>query len=178
MAMMISAPAPDWIAEVMRDCKSLALTDSSLSVMPAAFLHSCVIGPLSSTSEAGTKSAQRSQWTVVSWARAGARPLARMAARPPDADSVRTLRRAMRAMISSRHCRDLEVRVVVHRNYASSFARACARRGVVCQLCVLSVRTMRLDRHYCRKGLAAGAFGRVLAGTTLVEKVRVKSTPV
>src|SRR5258707_4525554 len=162
MAMMISAPVPDWIAEVMRDCRSLALTVSSLSVMPVAFLHSCVIGPLSSTSEAGTKSAQRSQWTVVSWARAGARPLARMAARPPDADSVRPLRRAMRAMISSRHCRALEVRVVVHRNYASSFARA--RRGVVCQLCVLSVRTMRLDRHYCRKGLAAGASGRLLAG--------------
>ena len=84
--MMMSAPAPDWIAEVMRDCRSLALTVSTLSVMPVAFLHSCVIGPLSSTSEAGTKSAQRSQWTLVSWASAGARPLARMAAMPPEAD--------------------------------------------------------------------------------------------
>jgi hypothetical protein len=37
--MMMSAPAPDWIAEVMRDCRSLALTVSSLSVMPVAFLH-------------------------------------------------------------------------------------------------------------------------------------------
>jgi hypothetical protein len=45
IAMMMSAPAPDWIAEVMRDCRSLALTVSSLSVMPVAFLHSCVIGP-------------------------------------------------------------------------------------------------------------------------------------
>ena len=59
--MMMSAPAPDWIAEVMRDCRSLALTVSTLSVIPSAFLHSCVIGPLSSVSEAGTKSAQRSQ---------------------------------------------------------------------------------------------------------------------
>ena len=77
--MMMSAPAPDWIAEVMRDCRSLALTVSTLRVMPVAFLHSCVIWPLSSASEAGTKSVQRSQWTVVSWASAGARPLARMA---------------------------------------------------------------------------------------------------
>ncbi len=42
---MMSAPAPDWIAEVMRDCRSLALTVSTLSVIPSAFLHSCVIGP-------------------------------------------------------------------------------------------------------------------------------------
>src|SRR5216683_7352569 len=123
MAMMMSAPVPDWIAEVMRACRSLALTVSSLSVMPVAFLHSCVIWPLSSTSEAGTKSAQRSQWTVVSCARAGARPLARMAARPPacaatapDPDSFRSLRRAMRAMISSRDC------IGVRWNYASSVA--------------------------------------------------------
>src|SRR5580692_4700761 len=132
MAMMMSAPVPDWIAEVMRDCRSLALTVSSLSVMPVAFLHSCVIGPLSRASEAGTKSAQRSQWMVVSCAGAGARPLARMAARPPacaatapDADSFKTLRRAMRAMISSRDCCVLELRVIGH---------AVARRGVVCQL--------------------------------------------
>ena len=84
--MMMSAPAPDWIAEVMRDCRSLALTVSTLSVMPVAFLHSCVIGPLSSASEAGTKSAQRSQWTVVSWASAGARPLARMRQAPMRRD--------------------------------------------------------------------------------------------
>src|SRR5580692_4972398 len=132
MAMMMSAPVPDWIAEVMRDCRSLALTVSSLSVMPVAFLHSCVIGPLSRASEAGTKSAQRSQWMVVSCAGAGARPLARMAARPPacaatapDADSFKTLRRAMRAMISSRDCCVLELRVIGH---------AVARRGVVYQL--------------------------------------------
>src|SRR5918994_1957201 len=37
--MMMSAPAPDWIAEVMRDCRSLALTVSTLSVIPSAFLR-------------------------------------------------------------------------------------------------------------------------------------------
>src|ERR1700730_16990419 len=115
--MMIYAPVPDWIAEVIRDCKSLALTVSSLSVMPVAFLHSCVIGPLSSTSEAGTKSAQRSQWTVASCAKAGARPLARMAARPQsapatalDEDIFRPQGRGMGAIISSRHCCALELR--------------------------------------------------------------------
>ena len=44
-----------------RSCRSLALIVSTLSVMPVAFWHSCVIWPLSSTSEAGTKSDQRSQ---------------------------------------------------------------------------------------------------------------------
>jgi len=46
-----------------------------------------------------------------------------MAAMPPDADSFRTLRRAMRAMISSRHlfvCWNY----VVRWNYASSVAKA------------------------------------------------------
>src|SRR6266545_1373474 len=140
--MMMSAPAPDWIAEVMRDCRSLALTVSTLSVIPSAFLHSCVIGPLSSVSEAGTKSAQRSQWTPVSWAIAGARPLARMAAMPPDADSVRTLRRAIRAMIPS--CHVFHLRVGVRWNYAS-LPRTCARRDVVGQLCVSKL-------HYRLKG--------------------------
>src|SRR6516162_307821 len=104
--MMMSGPVPDWIAEVMRACRSLALMVSTLSVMPVAFWHSCMIWPLSSMSEAGTKSAQRSQWTVVPCAKAGTRPAAATAARPPvcaatalDADSFRSLRRVMRVMI-------------------------------------------------------------------------------
>src|SRR5712692_1985430 len=130
--MMISGPVPDWIAEVMRACRSLALMVSTLSVMPVAFWHSCVIWPLSSTSEAGTKSAQRSQWTVVPCAKAGARPVARTAARPPvcaatapDADSFRSLRRVMRAMCFplSLLCAGIE----------RARLRRCARRGVVCQ---------------------------------------------
>src|SRR5215813_2018826 len=100
---MISAPEPDWIAEVMRDCRSLAFTVSTLRVIPVAFLQSCVNLPFSRVSDAGTKSVHRSQWSVVSCAKAGARPLAMIAAMPPDADSFKTLRRAMRAMISSRH---------------------------------------------------------------------------
>ena len=103
---MMSGPVPDWIAEVMRACRSLALMVSTLSVMPVAFWHSCVTWALSSASEAGTKLAQRSQWTVVPCAKAGARPVARTAARPPvwamtalDADSFRSLRRVMRAML-------------------------------------------------------------------------------
>jgi hypothetical protein len=34
--MVMSAPVPDWIADVMRDCRSLALIVSRLSVMPVA----------------------------------------------------------------------------------------------------------------------------------------------
>ena len=61
----MSAPVPDWIDEVMRAWISLALMVSTVSLMPSAFWHSDVISPLSSTSEAGTKSAHRSQCTVV-----------------------------------------------------------------------------------------------------------------
>src|SRR3954452_9062583 len=99
--MMMSAPDPDWMAEVMRDCRSLALTVSTFSVMPVAFLHSSVILLLRKASEAGTKSVQRSQWTLAApWAIAGARPVARMAARPPV--DAKSLRRAMRVMFASR----------------------------------------------------------------------------
>ena len=63
--MMMPGPVPDCIAEVMRACRSLALIDSTLSVMPVAVRHSCVIWPLSSTPEAGTTSAQRRQWTAL-----------------------------------------------------------------------------------------------------------------
>src|SRR4051812_42665746 len=125
--MMMSAPLPDWIAEVMRDCRSLALTVSTLRLMPSAFLQSCVNWPLSSWSDAGTKSVQRNQWTDLSWASAGARPLARMAAMPPA--DAKTLRRAMRVMISSRELCALEERVVVRWNYAKP-GHGYARRGI------------------------------------------------
>src|SRR6202000_31220 len=103
--MMMSAPLPDWIADVMRVCRSLALTVSTRSEMPVAFLHSWVIAPLSRASDAGTKSAHRSQWTDRSSASAGARPVARMAARPPA--PVKSLRRAMRVMFASRGALDV-----------------------------------------------------------------------
>ena len=66
--MMMSGPVPDWIAEVMRAWMSLALIVSTVSLMPSSFWHSLTISPLSSTSEAGTKSAQRSQCIVCIWA--------------------------------------------------------------------------------------------------------------
>jgi hypothetical protein len=62
--MKMSGPVPDWIEEVMRAWMSLALIVSTFSSIPRAFWHSWVISPFSSTSEAGTKSAQRSQCTV------------------------------------------------------------------------------------------------------------------
>ena len=65
---MMSGPDPDWTAEVTRAWMSLALTISRLSLMPSAFWHSGTIWSSSSLSEAGTKSDQRSQWTVVVWA--------------------------------------------------------------------------------------------------------------
>src|SRR6185436_3885725 len=61
---------------------SLALIVSTSSLIPRALWHSWVISPLSSTSDAGTKSAQRSQCMVLTCAYAGARPLARMPAMP------------------------------------------------------------------------------------------------
>src|SRR5215469_6937652 len=103
--MKTSGPVPDWIDDVMRAWMSLALMVSTSSLIPVAFWHSSVISPLSSWSEAGTKSAQRSQCTVLVCAKAGARPVARRAARPPvlaatepAPDSFRIVRRVMRAM--------------------------------------------------------------------------------
>ena len=81
--MIRSGPAPDWIAEVMRGCRSFAFTVSKLILRPSAFSASGSISRRSSWSEAGTKSFQRSQCTVVVWAKAGARPVARIPAMPP-----------------------------------------------------------------------------------------------
>ena len=64
----MSGPDPDWTEEVIRAWMSLALIVSMVSFMPSAFSHSATISPLSSWSEAGTKSAQRSQWRLVAWA--------------------------------------------------------------------------------------------------------------
>src|ERR1700674_1533532 len=102
---MTSGPEPDWIDAVVRAWISLALIVSNLSVMPSAFWHSGTISLRITSSEAGTKSTQRSQWTVVACANAGARPVARMAAIPPvfaatapPPESFRKLRRLKRAM--------------------------------------------------------------------------------
>ena len=115
----MSGPVPDWIDEVMRAWMSLALMVSTSSLIPVAFWHSSVISPLSSWSEAGTKSAQRSQCMVLVCAKAGARPVARMAARPPvlaamapAPDSFRIVRRVMRAMFPPVYCCATKSRVL------------------------------------------------------------------
>jgi len=68
MAWMMSAPAPDWIAEVMRACRSLPLMVSNVILSPSAFSACGSNSWRSSVSEAGTKSPSRSQCSVVLWA--------------------------------------------------------------------------------------------------------------
>ena len=61
----MSGPDRDCTAEVMRAWMSLPLMVSMLRRMPSAFWHSAVMCLRSSWSEAGTKSFQRSQWSVA-----------------------------------------------------------------------------------------------------------------
>ncbi len=80
----MSAPAPDWMAAVMRGCRSLALMVSSVTSAPSA-LDASGICRFSSTSDSGMKSTQRTQWSLVPCAKAGARRAARMPSMPPIA---------------------------------------------------------------------------------------------
>src|SRR5438093_4736703 len=84
----MSAPEPDWIAAVMRGCRSLALMNSNVTSAPSAFDASGA-WRLSSTSASGMKSTQRTMCTFVPWAKAGARWLARMPATPVSLRNVR-----------------------------------------------------------------------------------------
>jgi hypothetical protein len=79
----MSGPLFDWIADVMRACTPSPLIVSISRLIPSAFWQSSLILPLSSWSETGTKSTNFSQCSVVPWAKTGARPLARIPARPP-----------------------------------------------------------------------------------------------
>jgi hypothetical protein len=47
IAMMMSGPVPDWIADVMRAWIPFPSIVSTLSLMPSAFWHCSVIFPLS-----------------------------------------------------------------------------------------------------------------------------------
>src|SRR5690242_9892429 len=85
---MMSAPLPDWMAAVMRGCRSLALMNSKVTSAPSALLASGA-WRLSSTSASGMKSTQRTMWTFVPWAKAGARCVARMPAIPVHVRNVR-----------------------------------------------------------------------------------------
>ena len=55
---MMSAPLPDWMAAVMRGCRSLALMNSKVTSAPRALLASGA-WRFSSTSASGMKSTQR-----------------------------------------------------------------------------------------------------------------------
>ncbi len=94
---MMSGPEPDCIAAVMRAWMSLALMNSNTTSAPRALLASPACR-LSSTSQAGMKSTQRTMLSRVPCAKAGARPAARMPARPvaatpAAADPARNVRR-------------------------------------------------------------------------------------
>src|SRR5215510_551812 len=78
---MMSAPEPDWMAAVMRGCRSLALMNSKVTSAPSA-LDASGAWRLSSTSASGMKSTQRTMWSLVPCANAGARPAATMPAMP------------------------------------------------------------------------------------------------
>src|SRR5213595_3820972 len=77
----MSAPEPDWTAAVMRGCRSLALIVSNWIFAPSAFSASG-IWRLSSTSDSGMKSTQRTQCRVLPCANAGACRAARIPAMP------------------------------------------------------------------------------------------------
>src|SRR5438045_6837716 len=71
----MSAPLPDWTAAVMRGCRSLALMNSKVTSAPSA-LEASGACRLSSTSASGMKSTQRTMWSLLPCAKAGARPAA------------------------------------------------------------------------------------------------------
>src|SRR2546428_2375583 len=79
---MMSAPLPDWMAAVMRGCRSLALMNSKVTSAPSALLASGACR-LSSTSASGMKSTHRTMCSLVPCAKAGARPAAVSATTAP-----------------------------------------------------------------------------------------------
>src|SRR5215472_1289723 len=88
---MMSAPLPDWMAAVMRGCRSLALMNSNCTSAPSA-LEASGACRFSSTSASGMKSTQRTMCSLVPCANAGARCAARMPATPV---SLRNARRSI-----------------------------------------------------------------------------------
>src|SRR5262245_53937751 len=80
--MMMSAPQPDDSDAVMRGWRSLVATNSNVISAPSA-LPASTAWRFISTSACGMKSFHRRMCSFVPWANAGARPAARMPARPP-----------------------------------------------------------------------------------------------
>src|SRR5882724_3961644 len=102
---MMSGPEPDCTAEVTRAWIVKPSTPSRLILMPRSFWHCSLIFVLTVWSETGTKSDPLTQCSVVPWAKAGARPEARIAASPPvpaatapPPESCKSRRRLMRVM--------------------------------------------------------------------------------
>src|SRR6266478_4244510 len=85
---MMSAPEPDWMAAVMRGCRSLALMNSNVTSAPSA-LEASGAWRLSSTSASGMKSTQRTRCSLVPCAKAGARWAATIPAIPVTLRNVR-----------------------------------------------------------------------------------------
>src|SRR3989442_231886 len=79
---MMSARLPDWMAAVMRGCRSLALMNSNCTSAPRA-LEASGACRLSSTSASGMKSTHRTMCSLVPCAKAGARPAAVSATTAP-----------------------------------------------------------------------------------------------
>src|SRR5262245_9954465 len=140
--MMMSAPLPDWMAAVMRGCRSLALMVSSWISAPRALPASGRSFSRRMTSHAGMKSFQRSRWIFVPWANAGARRAARIPSKPaaPAAAATRNCRRSITP--SSRLVDLLELRLrPLHRVLG---LRALDGLGVHVDDDVLRVRLRRL----------------------------------
>src|SRR5437867_1370663 len=97
---MMSAPLPDWIAAVMRGCRSLALMNSSWTSAPSA-LDASGACRLSSTSASGMKSTQRTIWSFVPCANAGAVRVAKMPASPAPVIPTNARRCSAVVMVST-----------------------------------------------------------------------------
>src|SRR6266850_2462874 len=85
---MMSAPLPDWMAAVMRGCRSLALMNSNCTSAPSA-LEASGACRLSSTSASGMKSTHRTMCSLLPCAKAGARWAASIPATPVILRNVR-----------------------------------------------------------------------------------------
>src|SRR5215467_5552092 len=101
--MMMSGPEADWMAAVMRACRSLALMVSTVTLVLVCELYSAH-WRRSSASPSGMKSTHCSRWISAPWAKAGARREARMPSSPEVTarPAVAPLRKVRRSMVAGR----------------------------------------------------------------------------
>src|SRR5262249_2762849 len=148
---MMSAPEPDWIAAVMRGCRSLALMNSNVTSAPSAFEASGACR-LSSTSASGMKSTQRTMCSLVPCANAGARPAARIPATPVV---FRNVRRSILSPLGMRSSLVDLLELALGPLHGVLGLRALHGLGVHVDDDVLRVDLGRLGR--CRTGVPEGA---------------------